>query len=161
MILLVCMCDLQLMAETKQLTGHEVRREISMYFTEDRVAKMLTVFSAQVSGQMKHLLNSIGYLSNLDEQSKYFLIGVSIVIIHCLWQGQWRVECWSHCEQRKKKSWLYHKMSLTTFWMTLTTLMKRRRRWRLYFAKLHIQHSGLWRFWWGLKAEEEHKNTFS
>jgi len=75
------MCDLQLMAETKQLTGHEVRREISKYFTDDRVAKMLTVFSVQVSGRMKHLLNSTGHLSNLDEQSKYFLTGVSIVPI--------------------------------------------------------------------------------
>jgi len=72
------------MAEAKQMTGHEVRRQMSKYFTEERVAKMLTVLSAQVSGRMKDLLNSIDHLSNVDEQSKYFLTDISIVIISCL-----------------------------------------------------------------------------
>ena len=81
---LVCTCDLQLMAETKQLTGHEVRSKMSKYFSEDRVAKMFNVLSAQTSGQMKELLNSIGHLSNVDEQTKYLLTEYVLVAFSAL-----------------------------------------------------------------------------
>ena len=83
-ILLACTCELQRMAETKQLTGDEVCSEMSKYFSEDRVAKMFNVLSAQMSGQMKELLNSTGHLSNVDEQTKHLLTEYVLVAFSAL-----------------------------------------------------------------------------